>query len=162
MYTYIHTYVHIYIHIHIYIYICVVAPPTLPPGHRRGPRRRHAWTASAGAKDCTPEINTSDIIMVFQWILQWNCTVVISGVIFWTASAPRAPLAARRDGCAPSADRESPDRRISPAEIPFAERPFAGIPSAGIPSAEIPSAEIPCTEKLNHGISCRIILYHGI
>ena len=67
LYDYVYVCIHIYIYICIYIYIYIIV----------------------GAKYCTPEINTSEIIVDFQWHFtihfQWHFPMDFHFCEFWCA-----------------------------------------------------------------------------
>ena len=89
MYVCVCMYVHMYIYTHICIAlsscsnIVVIGAPPAAPGAAAAAR-----SSSLGAKDCTPEINSSEIIVDFQWRcpmgFQWHFPTEIhfSGVCF--------------------------------------------------------------------------------
>ena len=68
-------------YIYIYTYICICLPVSddrrdaaLPLGVVAPEARRGRRPQPAGAKDCTPEINTSEIVVYFRWHAPTDCT----------------------------------------------------------------------------------------
>ena len=92
IYIYIYVYIVLCVYIYIYIYVFVLSLSlTLSLSlslyiyisiyaHVHTPCSEALASRKLGAKDCTPEINTSEIIVDFQWISQWTFSGTLSNI----------------------------------------------------------------------------------